>query len=665
VKLEDYWQDLDDQSTIECIIRGWLSDKKKQWVGHNIVFDIITIETYFKINITPQVISDTSLLHHTCISEDPPHGLKTLAAEYISPDAADAQDDLKQNVLAKGGSWTKDQKDMYMADPQVLGRYGALDPYYTLKLHELWYGEIAKQNLHNLWDNEVFPLIAVMKELNSTGICIDVPHFEHLKQEMEKNLIQLEKDIIHAGGDSIAEYEYQKVLNDVKITPRSELGKLLIERGLDTKTGRKDILTWYKEKNKVEHIFSLSSKNDLAFLLFDVLNLPVLKTTKTGGRATDKATLDALLEEVNGEDVILKKIKERSKETKLLNTYVLPILENQIAGKIYPQFNQIGTSSGRFTSSEPINFQTLPRDDLRIKKGFISGPGYCIVNADFSSLEPRAFADQSSEAEIKRVYSEGLDLYSHIYKMVMNDHSVSAREEDPNFLKKVNPEARQKAKGFSLGFAYGMSEYKYSSTMNVPIEEAKEVKNKYFKAFPNLKKYQDTRKIEITSKYYVQNLMGRKRRAKLIPLIQNKYRVSVDDYMRIGRLYLLIQTDPEYIKIADRLKNKGKPIRSEKDFRYAIKNEINNSYNFPIQALAASIANASCVRFQKLVKEHNLDAKLVLQVHDEITVIARKDHATKAAELLQSAMEDNIVTKQISVPMEAEPIITDNLSTAK
>lgn len=662
--LVNYWDEF-DADTVHNQIIGWLKDPSKRWIGHNIVFDTITIQNAFGVDIVDQIYSDTALLHHTCISEDPPHGLKPLAIEYLDPDADKAQEDLEASVIANGGVWKKDQKEFFKGDVLLLAKYGALDPFYTLKLHNLWYPEIEKQGLQNLWNNEVFPLIKVMKELNSTGLCVDIPYFISLKEEVQKNVDRLEELVIRQAGPQLEEFEFSVVLEKTKITPRSELGKLLAEQNLTVETGREVILNWYKKKHNLSRIFSLTSKDHLAFLLYDVLKLPVLKMTKGNSRATDKSTLDELLEESASDSEILKAIKERSKELKLLNTYIEPILENQINGRIYPQFNQIGTSSGRFTSSEPINFQTLPRDDLRIKKGFKPDDGWVIVNADFSSLEPRIFAHISNEPEIKRVYSEGLDLYSHVYKMVMNDDSVSAREEDPNFLKKVNPLGRNQAKAYTLGFAYGMTEYKYASTMGVSVEDAAEIKDKYFEAFKNLKNHQADCKKKITTQFYVSNLMGRKRRAKLLPLIQKKYRVSIDDYRRMAILFDKIQTDEDYIAIADKLKKKGKPIKSLADFRYAIKNEINNSFNFPIQGLAASVANASCIKFQQLVKFKGISAKLVLQVHDEITVLAKKEDAEIAAKCLQEAMEHNLVTEQLSVPMIAEPIIALNLSEAK
>lgn len=664
-RLVDY-HPLSIQNEFRSTVRDILS-RKKAWVGHNIVFDAITLKNAFNVNIIDNIHADTALLHHTCISEDPPHGLKPLAVRYVDKSAGDAQADLEESVKNNGGVWKKDEKHFYKADVEILGKYAALDPYYTYKLYELWYPEIEKQKLTKLWFEEVLPLTKVIYELNTTGLKLEPGYFEKLRDEVTENIAAAEKKIVDTIKDQVEEYEYQSILSNVKITPRSELGRLLEVNKLTVETGREFIINWYKTKKQLKTIFNLDSKDDLAFLLFDVLNLPVLKETKSGKRATDKATLDKLIEEHGGEDnEILKLIKLRNKELKLLNTYILPILENSINGRIYPQFNQIGTSSGRFTSSEPINFQTLPRDDLRIKKGFVPDEGWTIINADFSSLEPRAFAAVSNEPEIKRVYSEDLDLYSHVHIMVSGDTSVSAKEDAPNFLKNVDKNARQAAKTYTLGFAYQMSEYKYASTMNVSVEEAKDIKDRYFEAFPELKKYQESCNNQIASKFYVTNLMGRKRRAKLIPLIKKLYpKVNVRDKNKLIRIYEYIIQEPEYQQVADILKSKGKPIRDARDFAYAVKNEFNNSSNFPIQGLAASIANASCIELYEYLKDRGLKAKFVLQVHDEITLLAPESEAEEVAAALKHYMENNKVAQMIDVPMKADPIIAKNLAESK
>ena len=595
----------ENQVIVENAIASVLGDKSNLWVGHNTVFDAIAINNKWpEINIIDRLHSDTALLHHTCISEDPPHGLKLLATKYIDTSAADEQEDLKESVKANGGLWKKDQKDFYRGSVDILSKYGAKDALYTMQLHKLWYSEIEKQNLQNLWLTEVLPLTKVMYELNSTGLKIDKDYFEKLKIDIGLDISRLKENIINSNLDSIREYEYKKLQKDLKITKRSKAGKHLLNKGLAQLKDETLLLAdgAFEELRKLheletgESIFSLNSRPDLAYFLYEILKLPVLSKTKTGSPSTDSDSLDELLNLMEVKDENLEGIKKISKEKKILNTYIEPILENQIDGRIYPQFNQIGTSSGRFTSGEPINFQTLPKDDLRIKRGFISDEGMVIINADFSSLEPRAFASVANEPELQKVYSEDLDLYSHIYIMMNKDYSVSAKESEPNFLKKVYPKERDKVKVYALGLVYGMSEYKLAEGLGCDVVEAKRIKDLYFKSFKNLLVYQNNCRAQIKNQHYVTNILGRKKRARLVSLITKKYpKYSTTDSKKMLEVFDLIKDDNDYLYIAESLKKKGKPIRDSRDFKYAVKNEYNNGYNFPIQGSAASIANMSCI----------------------------------------------------------------------
>lgn len=680
---------------IMAMLEWCLSNKKKKWIGHNIQFDVVAIQNTFGVSILDNVYSDTMLLHHTCISEDPPHELKLLSAKYIDQNALDPQNYLKESVLANGGQWTRDQKEMWKGDYNILGRYAAHDTLYTFKLHNLWYPEIEKQKLQSLWNEEVLPLIKVIHELNTTGIKINVPYFEQLAPQIETNIKELESYIYSELHSEIKEYEFTKAVDKLTITPRSELGKLLVPKGLEffekevlTDKGKmrkeyspknisnfkNEVVEFFCRKNEVEHIFSLNSVQDKAHLLFNILGLSSIGKTKTGNDAVDSKTLKIMVEELekeleDGEEKstdIIKKMLKRSKEIKILNTYVLPLLENHVDSIVYPQFSQVGTSSGRFSSSEPINFQTLPRDDLRIKAGFIPEDGYVFVNADFSSLEPRCFAHVSDETELKRVYKEGLDLYSHVYITLFKEYQYSAKEEDENFLKKVNPEARKGSKEYTLGFAYKMTEYKLAKILKISVEEAKEIKDLYFSNFRNLKKYQDQCDKSIKYKHYVTNIVGRKRRAKLIPFLQKQYKIDVDNHKEVSNAYERCMKDPAFQSVLETLDRRHKKPKSKRDFAYLVRNEFNNASNFPIQSLAASITNAACIELYDALKREKLDAKLILQVHDEISAISSKKDSQRVAELLQYSMEKNKVAKLISVPMKAAPIITDkSLAEAK
>lgn len=651
--------------------------KSKRIITHNGVFDAKILHNLLGTNIVPYVHADTQLLHHTCISEEPPHGLKPLATKYLDPEASSSQDDLKASVLSNGGQWLVSNKEMYKGDYTLVGRYCMHDCMYTFGLYELFYPEIAKQGLVELWDKEVLPLMQVTFELNTTGIRVDVEYFKKLKVQMEERIQALEDDICASMETELEEYSYKKILENTVVTKRSELGKYLLSKGVDidnldkpldkltialhalddsnpglTKSAvRRLVLDWYNKKNGVKRAINLDSGEDKAFILYDVLGYECKTLTKTGKRQVTASTLEEL--DLIKKNPILDLMLDRSAETKLLSTYVIPILENNIEGRLYPSFNQTGTITGRYSCAEPMNFQTLPRGDLRIKQGFIPDEGRVFVNADFASLEPKVFGEVSNEAAIKAVYLDNLDLYSQIAIQVLGLKGVSARESDPNFLKKIDPEARQLAKVIALAFAYGMTEYKAAKQLKIEVIDALRIKNKYFAAFPNLLKYQQRQQFLLKKYGFVTNLVGRKRRGRLVPAII-KAGYSTDHNMLFR----------QWSKIAPVVQSFG--YTEAKKVATSVNNEFNNSYNFPIQSLAASICNTAMIELKAKIDAEKLDAKLILNVHDEITLTASKKDAARAAELLQESMENNRVTKLISIPMKAEPIITDkSLAEAK
>jgi len=197
------------------------------------------------------------------------------------------------------------------------------------------------------------------------------------------------------------------------------------------------------------------------------------------------------------------------------------------------------------------------------------------------------------------------------------------------------------------------------------IDDCLIMADKYFEAFPNLKVYQEECKANIETEFYVSNLMGRRKRAKLIKLIKSKFKVNTQDKFKMYKAYDRLKEDPEFLKIADALKMKGKPIKNSKDFAYAVSNEYNNSLNFPIQSLAASVANASAIEVLQKMEQAKVNGHLILNVHDELTLMVKKEDADRAVELLQDAMENNKVAKMLVVKMKAEPIIANNLAEAK
>ncbi|HEY8366155.1 MAG TPA: DNA polymerase A family protein, partial [Bacteroidia bacterium] len=405
-------------------------------------------------------------------------------------------------------------------------------------------------------------------------------------------------------------------------------------------------LALYFERNpESKTIFNLSSNDHLGHLIFDVWGHEPLETTKTGKNKLD----DDYLETIKSNPVI-EKLIDFKKLNKLLSTYVDGILERQIDGIIYTSMLQYGTTSGRYSSTNP-NLQNQPRikDDESglselvlkyvnaIRAGFVSGKGYKIVNADYSALEPRCFSHVSGDANLINVWTKGEDIYSRVAIDVFKVQNVSALKSEPNYLGKIKKEFRQKSKVFTLAVPYGAEESRISDEMGVSYQEARKIIQDYLGAYPGLRKYMATCNVNAKAKGQAISQFGRIRHLTEVKTIHTLYGDKILDY--------------KYAKSRNLL-----------DVRRTFKHGLNASKNFPIQSLAASIVNRAMIEVTKLFKLHNIDGYVALQVHDEITCIVREDHSEKAAELLKHAMEQ---TTKISVPLIAEPQIADNWADAK
>lgn len=387
-------------------------------------------------------------------------------------------------------------------------------------------------------------------------------------------------------------------------------------------------------------IFNLASNAHLAWLIFDQYGCEPHELS----RKTQKPKLDANNLEKYDHLPFIKKLLEMKKLDKMISTYVDPILEMQDDGWIYPSMQQFGTTSGRYSCGGGLNLQTLPRDDKRIKKGFIAPPGYKIVNADFSALEPRIFSWVSGDEGLKNIWRKGLDLYSQIAIDVFGLTGVSASEKDSNYLKKVMPDYRQKTKVFTLAVPYGSNAWRVAALMKCDVDEAQEIIDAYLDSYPMLKQYMADCERAAQRTGMVKTKFGRVRHLPGAKELHRKYGTRI--------------TDKRAMKARC-----GDELGTELYYKY--KNLLNNAKNFPIQSTAASVCNAAMIKLSRLFKKHKIEGWIALTIHDEITCIVKEHQAEFVAELLQDSMQNNWVTQQIDIPILAEPMIGDNFAEAK
>ena len=339
--------------------------------------------------------------------------------------------------------------------------------------------------------------------------------------------------------------------------------------------------------------FNINSTKQLGEILFEKLKLPVVKKTKTG-YSTD---VD-VLEKLKSEHPIIEKILEYRSLTKLNSTYVegLKPYINKVTGRIHSYFHQTITATGRISSTEP-NLQNIPtRIELgkRLRKAFVPKEGYVFIDADYSQIELRVLAHISQDENMINAFKHDEDIHKQAASNVFN---VPIEE--------VTKEQRSHAKAVNFGIVYGISDFGLGEQIGVSRKKAKDYINQYLEKYSGIKKFMDDIVEKAKEQGYVETLFNRRR-------------------------YI-----PE-------LKSKNFNIR-QFGSRVAM--------NTPIQGTAADIMKIAMINVYKKLKEEKLVAKLILQIHDELLIEAKKDEKERVKNILQSCMENAI---KLDVPLKAE-----------
>ncbi len=306
--------------------------------------------------------------------------------------------------------------------------------------------------------------------------------------------------------------------------------------------------------------FNVASPKQLGEVLFERLKLPRGKKTKTGW-STDVEVLTKLAEEHE----IAARVLEYRSLAKLKGTYTdaLPKLVHPETGRIHTSFNQAVTATGRLSSSDP-NLQNIPirtEEGRRIREGFIPAAGNRLISADYSQVELRVLAHMADVAALKESFLQGEDI-----------HRRTASEVLGVFPDMVSDEQRRQAKAINFGVIYGMSAFGLAKQLGIARREAQDFIDRYFERYPAIRTFMDARIEEARQHQYVTTLLGRR---CAIPEINSK----------------------------------NGAVRG-----YAERNAI----NYPVQGSAADIIKVAMVKIYQRLADENLQAKMVLQVHDEL-----------------------------------------------
>lgn len=338
--------------------------------------------------------------------------------------------------------------------------------------------------------------------------------------------------------------------------------------------------------------FNINSPKQLGEVLFERLSLPYGKKTQTG-----YSTNADILEKLAPDYKVVRDVLEYRKLTKLYSTYVVGLLnvadEN---GRIHTQFKQTGTATGRLSSAEP-NLQNIPirTDEGReLRKYFIAAPGRVLIDADYSQIELRLLAHISGDTAMISAFTHGADIHTSTAAAVFG-----VAPED------VTPKLRKRAKAVNFGIVYGIGDFSLAGDLGIPVKQARAYIQSYLASYPDVAAYLKDIVAEAHAKGYVTTLFGRRR-----------YIPEISGHNAMQR------------KFGERV-----------------------AMNSPIQGSAADIVKIAMLGVSRRLAAEELDAKLILQVHDELIVEASKKDADRAAAILREEMEGAV---KLSVPLTVD-----------
>ena len=330
--------------------------------------------------------------------------------------------------------------------------------------------------------------------------------------------------------------------------------------------------------------FNINSPKQLGVILFERLELPVIKKTKTG-----YSTSADVLEKLRDKHEIIDKITEYRQIVKLNSTYVEGLLGiiNPISGRIHSSFNQTITTTGRISSTEP-NLQNIPvKTEMgrEIRKVFIADEHSKLVDADYSQVELRVLAHMSGDEHMIEAFQNDIDIHSktasQIFGVDVND---------------VSSKQRSEAKAINFGIVYGKTDFGLSQDLNIPVPQAKAYIESYFANYDKIKVFMDDAIKNATDNGYALTIFNRRR---YIPEINSS------NFM---------------------VRNQGK--------RFAM--------NAPIQGSAADIIKIAMVNVFTRLKDESLKSRLILQVHDELIVEAVEEELDKVCNIVKEEMESAV-----------------------
>ncbi|WP_263064120.1 DNA polymerase I [Dickeya dadantii] len=522
-----------DRDRVLALLKPLLEDEGIRKIGQNLKFDKGVMARY-GIDLRG-IAFDTMLESYVLDSVAGRHDMDSLSERYLQHKTITFEE-----IAGKGkNQLTFDQIPLAQASV-----YAAEDADVTLRLHEtLWAKLEPQQELRKVFQNIDMPLVPVLSRIERTGVLIDTTILAEHSRELTQRLAELEVQAHELAGEA----------------------------------------------------FNLSSPKQLGAILYEKLQLPVIKKTPKGAPSTNE---EVLVELAALGYPLPKLILEHRGLAKLKSTYTdkLPQMINPLTKRVHTSYHQAVTATGRLSSSDP-NLQNIPvrnEEGRRIRQAFIAPEGYRILAADYSQIELRIMAHLSRDAGLLRAFSLGLDI-----------HRATAAEVFGLPLDRVTTEQRRSAKAINFGLIYGMSAFGLSRQLAIPRNEAQKYMNLYFERYPGVQEYMERTRQQVADQGYVSTLDGR-------------------------RLYL-----PD---IHSRNANSRKAAE-----RAAI--------NAPMQGTAADIIKKAMIAIDAWLQQEKPLVTVLMQVHDELVFEVHHSVLDEASAKIRSLMEGCM---QLDVPLQVD-----------
>ena len=514
---------------IQKILGSAITRNQKKLVGQNLKFDLPMLNRHgIKVD---EFLGDTMLMSYVLNSTGTRHGLDRMALYYLN------YEPMKYEEVA--GSASK-QINFAQVEIPAATFYAAEDADITLRLFNLLNGMLEDQpKLINLLQSIEYPMLQSLIRVETNGAKIDAQMLSDYSDELAIKIEELSKAAFKMAGEE----------------------------------------------------FNMDSPKQLVEILYNKLDLPVLKKTPKGQPSTNEDTLQRLAEEYDLPKIII----EYRGLAKLKSTYTdsLINIQHPVSKRIHTSYQQAVTSTGRLSSTEP-NLQNIPiktPEGRKIREAFIAEKGNILISADYSQIELRIMAHLSGDKNLTHAFNNNIDVHSSTASEIFN---ISLEE--------VTPEHRRSAKAINFGLIYGMSAFGLTRQLGIPRHEAQTYLDTYFERYTGVRKYMDSTKELAKKNLFVETILGRKLHVAAI--------------------------------------NDSNGLRRQAAERAAI--------NAPLQGSAADIIKKAMIDVDHWIGNNNSDIKMIMQVHDELIFEVKKGFAEEALENITNLMESSV---KLDIPL--------------